>query len=260
MKISKIMKIVTYNIRYVFEGDRNNGFINRAGMLWKTVSEEEPDIIAFQEVTEPIHELLVALLPNYLVVGQGRDADYKGEGLYTAIKKSTMDLIGLETFWIGNEPFVPASKFDDPGSLPRICVATMVRHKDTNKFMRIYNVHLDHVSDNNRIKGVKCVFEQIKAAYEKTPMPFVVLGDFNDVPGSAAIEACNNNGFMPVKDVAADILTTYHAYGKKSMKIDYIFMTDELSSRVKNTYIWDYELNGIYLSDHYPICTELDIE
>lgn len=259
--MSESMKIVTYNIRCGWDWDGINSFVNRAGMLWKVVKEESPDVISFQEVTDKIHDLLVDLLPDYIVVGQGRDSDYRGEGLYTAFKKSTMDLIGLETFWIGEEPFTPCSKFEERKAYPRICVVTMLRHKATNKFMRLYNVHLDNLSGERRTKGVKCVFEQIKIAYEKTPMPFVILGDFNDTADSEAIKTCNNNGFMAVRDVAKDIPSTYHEYGKlPNTKIDYIFMTEDLASCVKDTYIWNYELNGIYLSDHYPVCAQLEIE
>ena len=159
--MSESMKIVTYNIRCGWDWDGINSFIHRGGMLWKTVREESPDVIAFQEVTEKIFELLKDLMPDYLIVGQGRNADYNGEGLYTAIKKSSMDLLGLETFWLGPEPFTPASKFDDKTPCLRICVSTMVRHKATNKIMRLYNLHLDNVSIKSRVGGIKCVLDCI---------------------------------------------------------------------------------------------------
>ena len=35
-------------------------------------------------------------------------------------------------------------------------------------------------------------------------------------------------------------------------------MSDELAKNVKSVSAWEDEMNGIYLSDHYPVCAELE--
>ena len=50
-----------------------------------------------------------------------------------------------------------------------------------------------------------------------------------------------------------------HEWGVKSNKIDYIYMTDDLAEKVKRVTAWDDKINGIWLSDHYPVCAEMEL-
>ena len=60
-------------------------------------------------------------------------------------------------------------------------------------------------------------------------------------------------------DVTENIPVTFHAYGNKKLKIDYIYLSSSLADKLCSVEIWDDEQAGIYLSDHYPICAELEI-
>ncbi len=63
-----------------------------------------------------------------------------------------------------------------------------------------------------------------------------------------------------VYEVTDKIAATFHNWGKKAVKIDYIFATKSIKNSVKSVYIWDDCDEGIYLSDHYPVCMEFDIK
>jgi endonuclease/exonuclease/phosphatase family metal-dependent hydrolase len=68
---------------------------------------------------------------------------------------------------------------------------------------------------------------------------------------------CNARGDL--RDVTAHISVTFHGFQNADpVKIDYIFMSHELASCVKDAAIWDDTVNGTYLSDHYPVCAELE--
>ena len=51
---------------------------------------------------------------------------------------------------------------------------------------------------------------------------------------------------------------TFHGYGnfEKAVKIDYIYYhtKDKYSYTAE---LWDDEIDGIYLSDHYPVCVNV---
>ena len=143
------IKIVTFNFRNTWsaECDGINSGIHRLGPILEKIDAEKPDVIAFQEIREPALSMLKRTLNDYILVGRLRNADFTGEGLYTAIRKDTIELIGLDTFWIGPEPYVPESRFESQSECPRICVTTTVRHKMSGEVMRVYNIHLDHIGE-----------------------------------------------------------------------------------------------------------------
>ena len=47
-----MLKIVSFNLRCVWDGDGVNCFLNRAAGILQKISEEKPDVIGFQEGTE----------------------------------------------------------------------------------------------------------------------------------------------------------------------------------------------------------------
>lgn len=256
------MKIVTYNVRCVWKDDGpdgTNGFINRAGMAYEKISEEMPDVIGFQECHADHVNFLKRVFPEYLFLGHFRNADYDGEGVFTAFLKDKYDLLAYETFWISPTPYVSGSRFKIQSDCPRTCVMTQIRCKKTGEIIRILNLHLDHISDEARVHGMDMIMDKIDEYNAKAEYPTVILGDFNARPESSVIKLCNSR----FTDVTANLPVTFHNYGRgsesnngKGVKIDYIFVSDELAKRAKNTVIWDECIGGIYLSDHYPVCAE----
>lgn len=55
-----------------------------------------------------------------------------------------------------------------------------------------------------------------------------------------------------------DISDTVHGFGTTAQKIDYIFVSEDLVKRIAGVDVWDDTRNGIYLSNHYPVCVELE--
>ena len=258
------MKIVTFNIRYVWdsEADPKNAFIHRAGLIYDKVSRETPDIMAFQECTPKIMELMEKMFPEYAFCGQYRSVNYEGEGLFVAVKKSDWSVISYESFWLSPTPYVAGSRYPIQSDCPRICNVVQVRHKENGKMMRIYNTHLDHVSDEARIEGIKCVLEKMEEFNARLVLPSVIMGDFNASPQCSTIKYCDEYEKTPIVDVTKDIPLTYHGWGgvlvPEFEKIDYIYVSDGLEKMLANVCLWDDCHAGIYLSDHYPICAEFD--
>lgn len=254
------MKIVSFNLRCVWQGDGINAFVFRAGMIYDKIMKEMPEVLAFQEASAKHIELLKRMLPEYTFCGQLRSKNYTGEGLYTAVRKDAIDMIAYETFWISPTPYVAGSRFENQSDCPRICVVSQIRHKETGKMLRLYNIHLDHISDLARIEGIKCVFEKMEEWNKKLPLPSVVLGDYNAHPDSETIRFCNEYETPRMFDATKEVPVTFHDFGKQGIKIDYIYVTEELKRAFTASGIWDTEIEGIYLSDHYPVWSEFEID
>lgn len=254
--MSKI-KIVTWNVRCSWDGDGKNSFIYRLGITNEKILAEKPDIIAFQEVTESIYKVFRQIMPEYTFVGHFRSEDYKGEGLFVAIRNDSIDLIGTETIWLSPTPYIPGSRFADQSLWPRIYNIVQIRHKESEKSIRIYNLHLDYSLEKIQEESMKCVFEFIEQYNAKLELPCVILGDFNATPQSNAVKMCNN--YSGIVDVTKSIPVTFHDFGKTESKIDYIYMSDELSEHISDVTAWKDEHDGIFLSDHYPVCAELEL-
>lgn len=256
------MKIGTFNVRCSWEGDGINSFVHRSGMILQKIREEKPDVIAFQEVTDKICDFLQEYLPEYYLLGHGRMENYKGEGVFTAIRKDSIQLISVDTIWMTDTPYVYSAL---PNQIcPRTCVISIVKEKNSGEMFLICNTHLDHQQGKEgeevRINELKIIAERICEEQRKRDIPCIILGDFNTIPDSEVIEYCNHEFVPQISDVTRDILTSFHDFGRMKMvnyKIDYIYVEQRLVPKVKEVQLWDEEMDGIYLSDHYPIFIEI---
>ena len=249
------MKIVTYNLRCVYDRDGINSFVHRAVIIRDKINAEKPDVIAFQEITPGNLEVMKLLLPDYSFAGIFRSKNFDGEGLYTAVRNESCELIGVESVWLSPTPHVPGSRFEEQSDCPRVCVETEVLHKATKKRIRLFNIHLDHISESARVLGIKAVFEFAEKFGREIPRVF--LGDLNAEPTDEAVVYCEKQDGLA--DLTKNIKITFHDFGRRSLKIDYIFADKCLADLVTEVSPWDDCKNGVYLSDHYPICAALDI-
>lgn len=258
------MKIVTFNLRCVWNKEGKNSFIHRAGLIYDKISREMPDVMAFQECTPQIMELMEKMFPEYAFCGQYRSENYWGEGLFVAVKKTDWTVLSYESFWLSPTPYVAGSRFPIQSDCPRICNVVQIRGKESGKMLRIFNVHLDHISDEARIEGIKCLLEKMEEFNARLALPAVILGDFNAGPECSTIKYCNEYEKTPLCDVTKDIPLTYHGWGGVLIpeweKIDYIYVSGGLEKALSDVGLWKDVSDGIYLSDHYPVYVDFDLE
>ena len=242
------MKLVTFNLSCDWNScDGINSFVHRAGMIYDKINEEMPEVIAFQEVIPKSLDFLKRICPEYDFYGQFRSENFDGEGLYTAVRRDIYDVTAFEAFWLSDKPYEPGSRFSEQSECPRVCILTDIRNRTNGFRMRLMNVHLDHISDHARFLGIRCALQKAEEYQKKNPIPLVVLGDFNALPGSEPICACEEFGLT---DAAKKQKCTFHEFGKREEKLDYIFLSEELKS--SESFVWTDTRCGVYLSDHYP--------
>ena len=249
------MKIVTYNIRCLYRSDGENSFVHRAGLILDTIREEQPDIICFQEATEANMGFLRRYLaPDYTVLLNQREPGLTGEGLAVAFRQDRVSLYGLEVFWLSPTPTVIASKFPGQSQHSRICQNLLFKNEATGGLFRIYNLHLEELSEDVRAQQMALALDRRDAE----TLPTVVLGDLNSTPERQVLPLCKARG---MEDLTAHIPVTFHGFGKRDpgYHIDYILADPETAGKIRDVRIWDACVNGIYLSDHYPISFEFDL-
>lgn len=249
------MNIVTYNIRYAYRTDKENSFVHRLGIILDTIREKAPDIICFQEATpENMGALRRCLAPDYTVLLTQREPGLTGEGLAVAYRQDKVSLYGLEVLWLSPTPHEIASKFPGQSKHSRICQKLLFKNEQTGNLFRVYNLHLEEISE--------VVREQLMALAlswmgEET-VPTILLGDFNSTPGNKVYAACREKGLV---ELTEQIPVTFHGFGKRDpgYKLDYIWVASDVAQKVSTVKAWDQCVNGIYLSDHYPIAAEIDL-
>ncbi|MDF2542906.1 MAG: hypothetical protein K0S47_2624 [Herbinix sp.] len=249
------MKLVTFNIRCDYGQDGKNIFNNRKSFVLDKIREESPDIICFQEVLPHVALWLKENLSDYYVLGCGRDEQLKDEQTTIAYKKLKFNVMGLEVFWLSETPQVPASRYPDQSTCPRVCTMALLQNMENGDCFRIYNTHLDHEGVEARRLGILQILDKMKQDKSFVPAPAILTGDLNAYPDSMELtQIMNDPAFI---DATSEITVSYHDYGKEehSSKIDYIFIPAEFE--YKEVRVWDDCIDGLFLSDHYPISVEI---
>ena len=259
------IKVVTFNARCVYfdktgESDGVRSFIFRAGYIYDKIQNENPDIILFQEFFKGHLDIMKKLLCEYEFFGHFRGEDFSGEGVYTAVKREKFQILGIDSYWLSPTPYTPGSRYENQSECPRTCLTIKVRDIVSGKIFRVLNTHLDHVSDEARILGIKQILEHLCKENTEDKIPCIIGGDFNAKPLSETITYCNNFDKIKLFDITDNIPVTFHNWGKMQEKIDYIYVSEDLKDKVQSVYAWEDEIYGMYLSDHYPVCAQFVTE
>ena len=85
-------------------------------------------------------------------------------------------------------------------------------------------------------------------------VPVIIAGDMNAEPDSREMAVIEE--WPAYANVTEGIGITFHCYGQKkySCSIDYIFTKGFACENVEK---WEDERDGVFLSDHYPVCAVL---
>lgn len=254
------MKVVTFNIRCDFNQDKENCFCYRKDMILQKISTEKPDIMGFQEVLPHVQKWLKENLSDYYIVGCGRDSHWEDEYTSIAFRKDTMELFGLDVFWLSPTPKIPASRYESQSICPRTCTAAILKPVSFDTPILVYNTHLDHESAYAREKGLSQIFHRIKEDLSQYHYPYILMGDFNAEPDSEELSMLTDLAILPFTDVSKDLGITYHDYGnlKNSVKIDYLLVSPDFT--IQNSVLWKDTKNGVFLSDHYPVSADIMIK
>ena len=243
--------IMSANVRCYAPDDLfKKSWFYRADLIRNNIDEVKPDIIGFQEVTWMHYGYLQDIMQGYDSVIMYRDNFILSEGCPIFYRTDKFELIDKNSFWLSETPEVMSKDWNS--ACYRVCSYVKLRQLNTNKEFVVFNTHLDHVSDEARINGIKVVLDKIN---ELGDVPAYLMGDLNAKPNSKTLKSVYE--FFEDGKVVADITTdgaTYQKWGEKlnSERIDYIVAS------IGKTDIYEYGIvdtlyDGVYPSDHFPI-------
>ena len=252
------LKICTFNLRTPVKGDEINYLPNRKGRILECIKKENPDIIGFQEAAVYTADWLREELTDYMIVGCGRGKTLNDEASLIAYRKNAFEMISAETFWLSLAPSVPGSRFGaDQSSCPRVATAAVLKHREADQWFLFVNTHLDHKGSAARMYGAIQILQYI----DKKKLPFILTGDLNAWPDAPEIKMISECEYLNAVDLTATVPATFHNYGRRDpySKIDYIF-SDLPADPAESYAVEDIPVEGLYISDHFPVVSFVTIE
>ncbi len=252
------IRVMSCNVRCINPLDTGKkSWFYRADLLLKGIENECPGVIGFQEVTKWQYNYLTAALPQFDSVITYRDKMINSEGCPVFYRTDMYKLIDKGSFWLSETP-EKMSK-DWGAACYRICSYVILEELGTAKQFVVFNVHLDHISDEARINGINVVLDKIKAFGS---LPSVIMGDFNAEEDSETYAAVTEN-FLDAKYQTENTMTscTYQNWGAglDNNCIDY-FMISKDGFDVKEYKVLTDTYDGVYASDHFQLLTVLNLK
>ena len=155
--------LASFNIRCPSPSDTGVHFwANRFPYVVKVINDRAFDIVGMQELAPRQRKFLdEALGAGWGRVGIGREPHDKGESMTIYYRKDRFECLGDDTFWLSETPRVPGSKSWN-SSCPRSCTWGLFRDKRTGRTFRYYNTHLDHKSNEARVKGMRIILAEMR--------------------------------------------------------------------------------------------------
>lgn len=229
----------------------------RADLLMQNIAAQAPGIIGFQEVTRWQYQYLVDVLPGYDSVIDYRDNSIISEGCPIFYNEALYTLKDKGSFWLSETPEVMSK--DWGAAHYRICSYVILTDKATGSDFVVFNTHLDHVSDEARIKGIAVVLDKIA---QFGGLPAVIMGDFNALEGSKTYESATEH-FLDAQYAASQTMEghTYQNWGNPEnfKRLDY-FMISKTGWEAQRYAVVQPVHDGVYASDHCPIVLELTFQ
>jgi endonuclease/exonuclease/phosphatase family metal-dependent hydrolase len=258
------LRVMTFNIRYGTANDGENHWDKRKEFLVETIKGFGPDLLGTQETLGFQRDYLAQQLPEYGVLGVGRD-DGKDQGEMMALyfKRSRFEKLDDGHFWLSETPDKAGSKSWDT-SLPRM--VTWVKLKDLKheaaQSILFLNTHFDHRGPTARLESARLLRQQIDQLAGGASV--IVTGDFNSGEGSQpynALFATADEKQSPVIDAYRAVhparaanegtATGFDVSKTSGPRIDWIACSRDwkvLQARINRT-----QRDGRPPSDHFPV-------
>ncbi|OXB03039.1 endonuclease/exonuclease/phosphatase [Flavobacterium oncorhynchi] len=255
------LKIMTYNIRLNVASDGENAWPNRKDYFMSQVQFYSPDIFGVQEATPSQVIDIASDMPKYSKFGIGREEGGTGEACTIYYKKDRFKLQDSNTFWLSETPNVVSRGWD--AACNRVCTYGLFTDLKTKKTFYVFNLHLDHMGEVARVKGVQVVLEKIKTINTKK-YPVFLMGDFNSEPNTPQITEIKKV-MDDTRDVSKEkpfgpsgTFNNFKHNEPVTLLIDYIFISKNSGLTVQKHAVLSDSKDLKYPSDHLPVLIEVD--
>lgn len=253
------LQVMTFNLRYLNDHDPSpHTWAERRPTIQRLINMEKPDIFGTQEALYQQVADVDEDLPTYDWIGLGREGGSKGELMAIFYNEKRYTPLEYDHYWLSDTPDIVGSK-SWGNTIPRMVTWVKFQDEKTQKSFYFVNTHFDHRSEEARQKSVDLIIEKM-SEFDQS-LPVLLTGDFNASPNSVPYKKFTNTGpfvdlWESTENRVNEDLGTFNGFddptgGGPDRRIDWIFSKGNVTTeKIK---ILDYQNNGQYPSDHYPV-------
>jgi len=250
---------MTFNLRFENDRDGQNAWVYRRKLIVEVINRYRPAAIGTQEGRWTQLLYLRDHLPEYHLHAPRRVIDNTCQYPTLFIRKQDFHVGEGRDFWLSKTPDVHRSK-DWDSAFPRMMSYASVRLTGSEKAFWFAVTHLDHRGATARYEQARIIASWI----EKQKEPVILMGDFNDVPGSPVHEllVTPETGLLDTWQVLGreegPQSFTHHGFTgvPRDSRIDWILASPHFKIMAANI-IRDH-FDGRYPSDHFPYLVDLE--
>lgn len=263
--------VVSFNVRYGTANDGRHAWPNRRALVIDRLRNHDPGVAGLQEVLAFQADEIAAALPEYVVLGAGRDdGGRRGELSPILVRTSRFAVLSCRTLWLSDTPERPGS-MGWGNTIPRIVVEARLHDRRSRRVLCVLNTHWDHRSPESRVKSGAALHTLATNATRRGES-VIVTGDFNGAPDSDAIARLRgaDEGRGGADPTLVDTYEVIHGPGphenvgtytafedrRGGARIDMIHATPDLevfAATIDRTRGAD----GLHPSDHEPVVARL---
>ena len=172
---------MTFNLRFENDRDGENGWQYRRSLVLEVIRKYRPAILGTQEGMRSQLDYLEENLKEYHMHAPSRVWDDASQYPTLFFEKERFEVLGGEEFWLSKTPEVHRSKSWD-SAFPRMMSYADLKDRKTGRHFFASVTHLDHIGEEARLRQAEIISSWV---YHNSA-PVILMGDFNDEPGSPA--------------------------------------------------------------------------
>ncbi len=254
------LTVMTYNLRFA-SPTPPNAWPQRRPLVAEVIQKLAPDVIGTQEGLYGQLQDLAADLPAFEWIGVGRDGGSRGEFMAVFYRKTRLEPVAFDHFWLSDTPELIGSKSWGP-RLARMVTWVQFRDRQTGEQFIFVNTHLDHEVQAAREKGAQLIRDRVAAF--KPNLPVLLVGDFNAAADSnkAYLILTGDKFFTDTWTTARQrvnegvgTMNGFKDIQKNGARIDWILSRGNVAA--ERTEIVTFSRNGQFPSDHCPVVATL---
>ncbi|MFZ2445077.1 MAG: endonuclease/exonuclease/phosphatase family protein [Syntrophobacteraceae bacterium] len=258
-----MLQIMTFNIRFQNDRDGANAWEFRRELVIDLVRNHAPSILGIQEGTTGQLRDLEKNLEGYDLFAPGRTWDENCQYCSLFFRPDAVRPLFGSEFWLSATPEVHGSKGWD-SAFPRMISYGIFREaesevKSGGQFWAGVT-HLDHLGTEARARQAGIISEYLV----KQGGPRILMGDFNDHPGSEAhrLLASAATGLVDTWEALRkpenESSMTYHKFTgvPQVFRMDWILASRDFAVSDARV-IYDHGPGGRFPSDHFPYMVRL---
>ena len=253
------MRMMTFNIRFENEQDKDNLWQHRRGLVAEIIQHHSPSLIGTQEGKWQQLLYLKNHLPGYALYMPDRVIDDVTQYPTLFYQQEKLTVAQGGEFWLSKTPAIHLSKNWD-SAFPRMMSYGLFSDQVSQKRFLALVTHLDHQGSEARWQQAKIIY----AFIQKHPGPVILMADFNDKPGSRVHQLLTSteSGIYDTWEILGrkedEKSMTHHGFTgiPQKTRMDWILISKHF--RVIAAQIIRDNRGGFYPSDHYPYMVDLE--